>query len=252
MNPLINLIGKRFGRLTVLRKGTSNEFFHVRWVCVCDCGKISTVLGVSLRSGDTKSCGCYLKESVSERRFIDLTGMTFGKWTVISCEGTNVGGTGTKWNCRCVCGVVRSIFYTSLVNGRSSSCGCQRNGESKIATDVKKYFKENYLSISEYKIVKNPETGKYLPFDIYIPKLKIFIEINGKQHYEFVRYFHRNELGFSITKRRDLLKINYAKKNGNYIEVNLGKINSTKQAVEYIERKILFLGKVSHDRYTSS
>lgn len=53
MPNLIDLTGKRFGRLTVIEylgKG--------RWLCACECGNRKAVSGPHLRSGATKSCGC--------------------------------------------------------------------------------------------------------------------------------------------------------------------------------------------------
>lgn len=38
-----------------------------RWLCKCDCGTIKVCNGHSLRRGNTKSCGCYKKETASER-----------------------------------------------------------------------------------------------------------------------------------------------------------------------------------------
>ena len=50
--------GERFFKLKVL------NFVYVKkgkryYSCLCDCGKIKNVRGVSLVSGNTKSCGCY-------------------------------------------------------------------------------------------------------------------------------------------------------------------------------------------------
>lgn len=46
-----------FGKLTVLRRVPSTNS-QTRWECRCECGNITTVQGVHLRSGHTKSCGC--------------------------------------------------------------------------------------------------------------------------------------------------------------------------------------------------
>lgn len=59
---LIDLTGKTFGRWTVL--GRSNAVSPPRWQCRCDCGTERTVLGVTLRSGQTKSCRCIGTERV--------------------------------------------------------------------------------------------------------------------------------------------------------------------------------------------
>lgn len=55
------VVGKRFGRLLVLEKASSNKG-QSRWKVVCDCGTLREVAGSSLRSHKTTSCGCYAKE----------------------------------------------------------------------------------------------------------------------------------------------------------------------------------------------
>lgn len=65
------MIGRRFGRLTVIaesEKKSKNR--QTRWVCQCDCGTIApSVNGSHLRSGITKSCGCFKREETIKRNF---------------------------------------------------------------------------------------------------------------------------------------------------------------------------------------
>ena len=59
---LIDLTGKRFGYLTVIKRvenTTYNSGSSATWLCKCDCGKEKKIVGASLRKGDTKSCGCH-------------------------------------------------------------------------------------------------------------------------------------------------------------------------------------------------
>lgn len=60
------MIGQRFGRLVVLERAESNGR-QAKWKCQCDCGRISTPFGFSLKSGDSKSCGCVAAEKSKER-----------------------------------------------------------------------------------------------------------------------------------------------------------------------------------------
>lgn len=57
-----DLSGKKFGKLTVIKR-TENTFSkgrsYVNYLCVCDCGKEKIVKAENLRSGNTKSCGCF-------------------------------------------------------------------------------------------------------------------------------------------------------------------------------------------------
>lgn len=58
-----NLIGRKFGRLTVKSKTDKRDSRGmVIWECECDCGKIVEVRTSSLISKNTTSCGCYKKE----------------------------------------------------------------------------------------------------------------------------------------------------------------------------------------------
>jgi hypothetical protein len=67
MSVPIDLVGQRFGRLVVHRK-------HIRravdgglmWICLCDCNTSTVVYTGHLRSGHTKSCGCFRDEKASE------------------------------------------------------------------------------------------------------------------------------------------------------------------------------------------
>lgn len=64
----IDLTGRVFGRLTVLRQGP-NQGIHIRWVCQCSCGELATVLSSNLRKGKQKSCGCLKKETLTKHGF---------------------------------------------------------------------------------------------------------------------------------------------------------------------------------------
>lgn len=64
MNAL-NLVGQKYGRLTVLDRA-DNVKGRVAWKCECDCGNQVTVLSYSLRTGNTKSCGCLVSEKITK------------------------------------------------------------------------------------------------------------------------------------------------------------------------------------------
>lgn len=60
------MVGRTFGKLTVQYPLPSHQYgkaVFARYMCLCDCGKTFDVLGMSLRNGDTKSCGCAYKDA---------------------------------------------------------------------------------------------------------------------------------------------------------------------------------------------
>lgn len=119
MAHLVNLIGLKFGRLTVLsRSYKEDKHKRVHWKCLCNCGKEVVVDSSSLRSGNTKSCGCLQKEKVSRIKFLDISGKTFGRLTAIKYSGNK------KWLCKCSCGKEKIVSGESLRTGRTKSCGC--------------------------------------------------------------------------------------------------------------------------------
>lgn len=67
MPAKLNLIGQKFGRLTVISEAPRSKNRLSRWDCLCSCGARVSVLTSSLRSGETKSCGCLKKELVAKK-----------------------------------------------------------------------------------------------------------------------------------------------------------------------------------------
>jgi len=62
----VDLIGKKFNRLTVIQKLPSyiskTGHAYAVWLCRCDCKTIVQIRGHKLKNGTTKSCGCLRKE----------------------------------------------------------------------------------------------------------------------------------------------------------------------------------------------
>lgn len=62
MGKIIDLTGKTFGRLTVIRYAGKAKNQKALWECECSCGNRIIAQGVNLRNGNTSSCGCLHKE----------------------------------------------------------------------------------------------------------------------------------------------------------------------------------------------
>ena len=57
MPAKIDLVGHKYHRLKVLSENGKDNHNKIMYNCLCDCGNTLIVLGASLRSGNTKSCG---------------------------------------------------------------------------------------------------------------------------------------------------------------------------------------------------
>lgn len=60
-----DLTGMRFHRLTVIERGPNRGTgtkTKAQWRCSCECGEMVVIPGYSLKTGNTKSCGCLRRE----------------------------------------------------------------------------------------------------------------------------------------------------------------------------------------------
>lgn len=62
-----DLTGGRFGYLVVESRDLTRGCKPLRWLCKCDCGNTSVVHGSSLRTGNTRSCGCLYRRAIGDR-----------------------------------------------------------------------------------------------------------------------------------------------------------------------------------------
>ncbi len=115
-----DLCGQRFGKLIVLKRAEKPQKCKTNgdyWLCRCDCGNETVVLGSNLRRGHTTSCGC--------KKLRDLTGQHIGKLTVVG-RSDKYASRGKRrvrlWECICDCGNVTYKATDTLTSGAENSC----------------------------------------------------------------------------------------------------------------------------------
>lgn len=114
-----DLCGQRFGKLVILQKSEKPPQCKTRgdyWLCRCDCGNETVVLGSNLRRGHTTSCGC--------KKLRDLTGQHIGKLTVLG-RSDKYASRGKRrvrlWECIYDCGNVTYKATYTLTSGAENS-----------------------------------------------------------------------------------------------------------------------------------
>jgi hypothetical protein len=63
---LKDLIGRKFGKLTVIERAENSKTGLVRYHCQCECGNITTVINSHLLGGNIQSCGCWAYSRLEE------------------------------------------------------------------------------------------------------------------------------------------------------------------------------------------
>jgi len=122
---VINLIGQKFGKLTVIEFVRTEKGVGAWWRCLCDCGNEKIVRAGSLKSEATKSCGCLTKER-QHAKVIDISGRKYGKLYVVDMVLPSRDGHHAYWNCICDCGNKTIVSSYSLRTAHIKSCGCSK------------------------------------------------------------------------------------------------------------------------------
>lgn len=230
-----DIIGKRFGKLTVLELAEKDNTLAsrcLRYKCKCDCGKEIITNSGSLRSGHTTSCGCNRKGKIK-----DLTNQRFGLLTVLKKtekrRNRKVG-----WLCKCDCGNEIIVYSSDLINGDIKSCGCLKNSYGEIK--IKNFLKDMNISFETQYCIKDCKNIKPLPFDFAIfnnNSLICLIEYQGDIHFKSTGGWNSKE-DLILRQKRDNIKREYCL-NNNIKLVEIPYTDLEKIDEEYI-RKVIY------------
>lgn len=119
----IDFTGQRFGKVVVISPSEKRERGSVVWNCRCDCGNEFQADARRLKTGLVQSCGC---EPSPAENYKDLTGMRFGRLTVLGKSGNRAKDRNPLWLCQCDCGRQMETTKRRLLSGGVSSCCCGR------------------------------------------------------------------------------------------------------------------------------
>ncbi len=86
-------------------------------------------------------------------------------------------------------------------------------GEKRVRAFLEGYFNLPFGKVRP-NFLENSVTGHNLELDCYNDQLKLACEYQGRQHYQYVPYFHRNKEAFYNQKYRDELKKIYCSAHG--------------------------------------
>lgn len=192
-----NLIGQTFGRWTVLEKSPIRKDGHIQYLCECSCDAHTKrlVLGKTLKSGASKSCGCLRRERSSEANKgntygasnkQDLTNKHFGNLTAIRRLDTKKEGC-WEWECICDCGEKVISNTRDLNAGRKTRCNtCSSNATvSKGEAAIIALLISNSIPFETQKTFSTcvfSDTQRNAKFDFFIDG-KYLIEFDGEQHF---------------------------------------------------------------------
>ena len=203
-----DILGNRFGRLTVIKEISSVTPRKV--VCQCDCGNIIEVVKTDIMSHHTLSCGCMQSERASERNTKNWAGTIspFGIKFVDQAYQTKRGV--WMWICECFCGEQFIALPAEVMSGKICSCGCVSSSRGELlVSNILDSLDMTYTTEVSFQDCKDIFP---LRFDFAIPgknNLKL-IEYDGPQHFMPVDYFGGEQSYKTLTKH-DHMKNKFCK-----------------------------------------
>ena len=198
MSKLIDMSGKRFGSLEVIARVPNDKHGCAMWYCQCDCGGYKAVAGVSLRRGDTKSCGCILaaNNSLQKRKHGESHSSLYRIWKGMNqrCYNSN-----HKWFARyggrgiAVCDEWRND-YTAFRNWALSN-GYTDNLTIERVDNDKGYSPENCSWENMTTQSRNRRTTKLADYSVAL--IKRYLSKNIMTHKEISKLFGVTESAIS-------------------------------------------------------
>ena len=167
-----DLIGQKFGRLTVIAKSERSNGYRTYWLCRCDCGNMKEVRNDSFGRGNTRSCGC-LSKDVGKVASANIISMKFGKLTVVEKLASKNDGY-QWWLCECDCGNKIETRGAYLHRGRITDCGCvdkmNQEAKSKESSEPKVKRKGNFTPQAKDETGKKYGRLTVIRRSTYVPK----------------------------------------------------------------------------------
>lgn len=148
MGTFRDISGQVINGITVLRlsgrRGPSGQYYYI---CRCHCGNEFEVMGGSLLSGHTKSCGCSRHEQrpnqYGPHGHFELVGKKVGELIVEKYNGYDAKIKQHLWDCRCSCGRTRIVSSRELNREHCKSCGQCGYSARKVRERLTKYHTED-------------------------------------------------------------------------------------------------------------
>jgi hypothetical protein len=202
-----NLVGKRFGRLTVKKKLNKKRNGYFLWMVLCDCGNYDEATTGHLTSGSKKSCGC-LNHEVE-----DISGIKRNMLTAKKIADFRSTNDEILWEFICDCGNLTYTTRDKFMSGHKKSCGCLKDfslekhhnwkdGVSPISKFLRRNineWKQASLEATNYRCYISNETGELVihhaneqhPFHAIV---KETFELTGLPIYSTIGQYTEEEL----------------------------------------------------------
>jgi len=207
-----NIIGQKFGRLTVVEEFCECTPREV--LCRCECGNEIRVSKTDVMFSHTKSCGCLRKDRITEANeknwsgFINDYGIELIEKSYKNSHGTWI------WRAKCpCCNEMFNVLPINVTSNKYTSCGCRNKSSGECL--IESILLENNIKYETQYRFDDCRDIYSLPFDfaLFINGTIILLEYDGKQHFCSID-FYGGEDAFNKRLLHDKIKNDYCEERG--------------------------------------
>ena len=145
-----------------------------------------------------------------------------------------------KLEFKCSCGEVFSCSIDHFTRGQNRCGKCSKN-VSSLELKTEQWLKSNNIEFEKEKTFGtiNGNRNPYR-YDFYIPSKNMIIEVHGVQHYRFTKLWHKTMNRFKEMQERDVIKRDFAIKNGMlYLEIPYTKFSNKDEFKEILHSNLI-------------
>lgn len=171
------MIGKVFGKLTVVEKTNKRKRNYIVWNCLCSCGNYKEAIVSDLKKGNVRSCGCLFTER-SKKYEKEYSGIYNGIKIIEKTKKKSKGKIGyCIWLVECIHCKNQFELQSNRIKSQKS-CGClngKHHGSWKGYKDI---------PLSYYNYVKSSAKKREKKFNITIEYMwEVYIKQDKKCPY---------------------------------------------------------------------
>jgi len=189
----LDLVGDKFTYLNVISYVGNDKYGNSMFLCKCICGAERIVLGYHLKSGNTKSCGCYSRKIAAER-------LKRGSGKIHPAYGKKRADTSKKMS-----GKDNSMYGVRYFGKDNPMYG------KKHSEETKQKISKNHINSGIYKGENNPNWKGGISCEPYCDAW------DDKEYKDSIKerdnYQCQNPDCYGISKKLCLHHIDYNKKN---------------------------------------
>lgn len=200
-----DLVGQKFGRLTVTHDAGRDNKSNILWGCVCDCGGKATAHAYDLRAGKIKSCKCLWKEGTATTHGKGRKGpkrsRVYSVWAAMIQRCSNQND--KNWDCYGARGITVAVPWGNFLNFYNDMGDPPAGYTLERVDNTKGYSKENCCWVTHKAQNRNKRSNIYITINgdtkilndwvkalsISNASVQYRIHNKGESHEQVIKYF---------------------------------------------------------------